>query len=235
MVVDAKPSSLFDRLHRVTGHPSESGMAWHRVNSKNAMFTTKGALLSLYRACAQATMRQTPTDPHTTHRSRPLEYGQQWSVDAYKHGTYSLAGNIYCDLFRDPSSYQVFAIFTKSRIADEICSKIDEFYGRHPHWKNAGRTTCRFICTDPEPSYMSRTFRNGYEVERTPPRDKHANGIAERTDGIVIAKANVALLAPVARAPQRYWDLAIMYACVTMAFNYHSAIDDSPYHMTVHW
>jgi hypothetical protein len=93
------------------------------------------------------------------------------------------------------------------------------------------------IRTDPEPSYMSRTFlecmaRHGYEVERTPPRDKHANGIAERTVGIVIAKANVALLALVPRAPQRYWDLAIMYACVTMVFNYNFAIDDSPYLMT---
>jgi hypothetical protein len=65
---------------------------------------------------------------------------------------------MYCDLFRDHSSYQVFAIFTKSRIADEICSKIDEFFGRHPQWKNAGSTTRRFIRTDPEPSYMSRTF-----------------------------------------------------------------------------
>jgi hypothetical protein len=71
----------------------------------------------------------------------------------------------------------------------------------------------------------------GYEVERTPPRDKHENGIAERTVGIIFAKANVALLAPVPRAPQIYWDLAILYACVTMAFNYNSAIDDSPYHM----
>jgi hypothetical protein len=45
----------------------------------------------------------------------------------------------------------------------------------------------------------------GYEVERTPPRDKHENGIAERTVGIIFAKANVALLAPVPRAPQIYW------------------------------
>jgi hypothetical protein len=70
------------------------------------------------------------------------------------------------------------------------------------------------IRTDPEPSYTSRT----------PPRDKHANGIAERTVGIVIATANVALLALVPRAPQRYWDLAIMYACVTMAFNYNTTL-----------
>jgi hypothetical protein len=222
----------------VTGHPGKSGMAWHRWNSKKATFTTKDASLSrtVCRACAQGTMRQTPSNPHSAHRQQTLEFGQQWSLDAHKHATYSLAGNMYCDMFRDHGSYYVYAIFTKSRVADELCGKIDEFFARHPPWKNAGCTSRRFIRTDPEPSYMSLPFlaymaRRGYEVERTPPRDKHANGIAERTVGIVVAKANVALLASVPRAPQRYWDLAIMYACVTMAFNCHSAIEDCPYHM----
>jgi hypothetical protein len=42
------------------------------------MFTTKDASLlrPVCRACAQAAIRQTLTDPHTTQRPRPLEYGQ---------------------------------------------------------------------------------------------------------------------------------------------------------------
>ena len=56
---------------------------------------------------------------------------------------------------------------------------------------------------------MSRQFlaclaSHNHEIERTAPRDKHAKGIAERTVGIITAKANVALLAPTPRAPQRY-------------------------------
>ena len=33
------------------------------------------------------------------------------------------------------------------------------------------------------------------------------------------------------RVPQKYWDLAFEYTCVTHAFNYHSAIKTSPYHL----
>ncbi len=47
--------------------------------------------------------------------------------------------------------------------------------------------------------------------------------------GLITAKTNVALLAPTARAPQKFWDLAIQYSCVTHSFNYSSAIDDSSY------
>ena len=166
----------------------------------------------------------------------PMEFGQQFSLDAYQHGSYSLAGNKYCDLFTDLGSRHVYPIFSKTRIADDLCERIDEFFDRHPQWKITGSMTRRFVRTDPEPSYMSRQFlaclaSHNYEIERTAPRDKHANGIAERTVGIITAKANVALLAPTPRAPQRYWDLAIQYACVTQSFNLHSAIEDSPYHL----
>jgi hypothetical protein len=165
-----------------------------------------------------------------------MEFGQQFSLDAYQHGSYSLAGNKYCDLFTDLGSRHVYPIFSKTRIADDLCERIDEFFDRHPQWKITGSMTRRFVRTDPEPSYMSRQFlaclaSHNYEIERTAPRDKHANGIAERTVGIITAKANVALLAPTPRAPQRYWDLAIQYACVTQSFNLHSAIEDSPYHL----
>ena len=213
-------------------------MAWHRKNSKNASFTNKDASLSrpVCRACAQGTMRQTSTNTHRSHRIMSSEFGQQFSLDAYQHGSYSLTGNKYCDLFTDLASRQVYPIFSKTRLAEDLCLRIDEFFDRHPQWKVPGSNARRFVRTDPEPSYMSRAFlacmsAHRYEVERTPPRDKHANGIAERTIGLITAKANVALLAPTPRVPQRYWDLAIQYACTTQSFNFHSAIDDSPYHL----
>ena len=31
--------------------------------------------------------------------------------------------------------------------------------------------------------------------------------------------------------PQKFWDLAFEYTCITHAFNYHSAIKTSPYHL----
>lgn len=154
-------------------------MAWHRKNSKNASFTNKDASLSrpVCRACAQGTMRQTPTNPHRTHRPMPMEFGQQFSLDAYQHGSYSLAGNKYCDLFTDLGSRHVYPIFSKTRIADDLCERIDEFFDRHPQWKITGSMTRRFVRTDPEPSYMSRQFlaclaSHNYEIERTAPRDK---------------------------------------------------------------
>jgi hypothetical protein len=59
MVADVEPSSLFDRLLCVTGHPGEGGIAWHRVNNKGATFTIKDASLSrpVCRARAQGAMR----------------------------------------------------------------------------------------------------------------------------------------------------------------------------------
>ena len=55
----------------------------------------------------------------------------------------------------------------------------------------------------------------GYQLERTPSRDKHAGGVAERAVGVIVAKANVAMLSPDNPVPQIYWDLAMTYACDT--------------------
>ena len=63
----------------------------------------------------QGTMRQTPTNPHRTHRPMPMKFGQQFSLDAYQHGSYSLAGGKYCDLFTDLDSRHVYPIFSKTR------------------------------------------------------------------------------------------------------------------------
>ena len=68
-------------------------------------------------------------------------------------------------------------------------------------------------------------------MEPTPPCDKHANGIAERAVGVLSMKCNITMQPLGTRVPQKYWDLAFEYTCVTHAFNYQSAIKTSPYHL----
>jgi hypothetical protein len=76
----------------------------------------------------------------------------------------------------------------------------------------------------------SFTASFGYRLERTPERDKHANGVAERTVGITAVKTNIAMLNPFPSVSAKYWDLAMTYACDTHSFNSNSRINDSPYH-----
>ena len=105
----------------------------------------------------------------------------------------------------------------------------------HPDWTtNSSREQVRFIRLDSESNYRSEEFLAftssiGYNLERTPVRDKHANGVAERTVGLISAKTNVAMMAPNPHAPQSYWDFAMAYACDTHSFNYSSIIGTSPY------
>ena len=86
---------------------------------------------------------------------------------------------------------------------------------------------------DPEKSYQSDTVLSfvcamGYKIERTPPRDKHAGGIAERRVGVITAKKNTAMLEY--GAPPSFWCKAMFKATQDLNFNYNSKIDDSPYH-----
>jgi hypothetical protein len=81
-------------------------------------------------------------------------------------------------------------------------------------------------------NYMSQEFLKllhdfGYEREETPPRDKHANGRAERTVGVVEVKINTTMLHT--SVPQAFWDLAMIYTCHIHAFNPHSRTGMSPY------
>lgn len=182
-------------------------------------------------------MHQTPTNPHRVHRSRPLLVGQQFTMDAYSHTVKSLHGFMYCDLLTCLASRQVFPVFTKNRNATELCTRISSVFNAHPEWKQTGEPVLRFIRIDPELNYHSEEFREcmhgfGYIVEKTPPRDKHAGGIAERQVGLITAKANIAMLSPTPPTPGKYWDAAMAYACVTQSFNYNSQIDTSPYHFT---
>ena len=62
-----------------------------------------------------------------------------------------------------------------------------------------------------ENNYRSELFRDfshsiGYALERTPVRDKHANGVAKRSVGIITAKTNVAMLTPDIQVPPMFWD-----------------------------
>ena len=94
---------------------------------------------------------------------------------------------------------------------------------------------CHTIRVDSEKCYRSEELTAcasavGYRIERTPARDKHANGIAERTVQTIETKTNIAMLAPTPPVPQKYWDLGMAYACVTHSFNYNHRINTSPYH-----
>jgi hypothetical protein len=64
-------------------------------------------------------------------------------------------------------------------------------------------------------------FSLGYRLERTPERDKHANGVAERTVGVIAVKTNIAMLYPFPSVPSKY------------SFDPNSRINDSPDHFII--
>ena len=117
----------------------------------------------------------------------------------------------------------------------------DIFFNSHPEWKNfvgskitlidvSAQTligTTSLTCID---AFLEVLSHFGYYREPTAPRDKHANGVAEHTVGLITAKANIAVLAFFSTVPQIYWDLAIDYACTTHSFNYCQKIT-SPYNL----
>jgi hypothetical protein len=74
-----------------------------------------------------------------------------------------------------------------------------------------GFTTSVYSVVSPSVVPISFTASFGYRLERTPERDKHANGVAERTVGIIAVKTNIAMLNPFPSVP-KYWDLAMTYA-----------------------
>ena len=103
------------------------------------------------------------------------------------------------------------------------------------HLEQTSRTrmpTC--LANSAESNYRSTEFLHctatySYKLERPPPRDKHANGIAERSVGLVTLKTNVAMLTPSPPVPPGFWDLAMEYACQTLSFCFNSRINTSPY------
>ena len=179
-------------------------------------------------------MRQTDTDHNRVHRPMISAPGCQFALDAYTHGHKSLSGFKHADILTDLATRRIYPVFTKDRSAQELCVRMISFFNSHPEWKNAGSTTDRFIRTDPEKCYESDSFQAvlaqfGYRREPTAPRDKHANGVAERSVGLATSKTNVAMLAPFPNVPHRYWDFAMDYACTTLSLNLVDKIHTSPY------
>ena len=117
-------------------------------------------------------------------------------------------------------------VYTKDRSAHELCAQSLKLFNQHPEWQYVHDTdTRRFIRLDPERNYRSNEFSafvssKGYQLERSPSRDKHAGGVAERPVGVIVAKTNVAMLSPDNPVPQIYWDLAMTYACDTASYNF---------------
>jgi hypothetical protein len=141
-------------------------------------------------------MPQTATDNRRTHRVPSGVAGSQFTLDAYSHGSASYRGFRYGDIFTDINTGASYAIMTKDRGAEELCLRSGALFDSRPEWRSTGSDIDRFIRVDPELSYQSIQFmqhasKYGYRVEATPPRDKHATGIADRAVGIISAKTNL--------------------------------------------
>ena len=72
--------------------------------------------------------------------------------------------------------------------------------------------------------YQSNKFAEfchslGYRIETSPTRDKHAHGVAKRSVGNIVTKANIAMLSNINHpCPQTFWPEAIEYACYSDGF-----------------
>ena len=212
-------------------------MAWHQKNSINAGFSPKDASAPrpVCPSCVYGGMTETRTDQYRVHRPPPDHPGQQWALDAYDNTRPSSKKYLYCDMLTDLCTGRIYPLFTKDRSAKELVHQISIFFALHPSWQNRYEDTDRFIRLDAERSYRSELFLAtaaafGYRLERTPERDKHANGIAERSVGVIATKTNIAMLQPAPAVPHKYWDLAMTYACDTHSFNPITRLGTSPYH-----
>ena len=83
-----------------------------------------------------------------------------------------------------------------------MCDRIAVFFDMHPaRLTNTSPDTARYIHVDPENNYKSEMFlrlmaQYKYYIEHSPTRDKHAQGIAERSVGVIATKTNIAMMAP---------------------------------------
>ena len=159
-------------------------------------------------------------------------------MDAFACGHTSHRGFKYCDVMRDGASQMIFCNFTKSRGAEEIVNAFTKLWNLNPNWKvfdhrQTDHLNPRFVRMDSETSYKSaeiRTFFSdiGYKIEHTPPRDKHAGSIAERTVGLSTGKMNTAMMGNM--APKSMWCWAMFKASQDLNYNYNEKIKTSPYH-----
>ena len=251
LYTNARPASTFEHVHNALGHPGDLIMQWHRKNTPGAYYTDEDANLprGLCNGCVLGGMRQRSTDHLRVHRAPPTYPGQQFALDAFTCTTPSRLGNNYCDIFTDLFTKVRYPVFTKNRTAAELCAKTAILFDLHPEWNrpdtNRSITTWtdedyknldpRFIRLDAESNYTSVEFLHCvakylYGLERTATRDKHANGSAERSNGLVAHKTNVAMLSPPIPVPLCFWDIAMEYTCQTLSFTYNSTLKTSPYY-----
>ena len=230
-------ASPFDNLHAITNHAGSYALHWHRSNSVNANFTSKDerAYRPLCQGCVLGSSRQMGTDHHKAHRPKPVTPGHHFTMDAYSHHVPSTHGHYYTDIIKDRASGMLYSIFTKDRSADSLIASLTRLFNNHPHWSYVDGITLKTIRLDSEGAYISDKFRTwtaskGFTLEFTPPRDKHAGGIAERSVGLAVLKANEAMMGSTVRCPMPMWPHAIQYAIDTANFNPNSTVADSAYH-----
>ena len=112
---------------------------------------------------------------------------------------------------------------------------MSELFFAHPDWKPNSSVVDRKTKVDMEAGYQSAEFREfchtlGYRIESSPTRDKHAHGVAERSVGNIVTKANIAMLENITHPfPQTIWSDAILYACHYDGFGHKHKIGISPY------
>ena len=238
LMTHTKSISKYDEVHLALGHPGHKGMEWHRRNTINANYTQEDAdmVRPVCEGCIYGGMRQTATDHIREHRQNPIRPGQIFVMDAYSHKHKSFRGMYYADIFRDLATQMIYVIYTKNRLAVELVDQMGRELDKHPEWAlNIEINQRRFFRVDAESNYRSEEFKaflakRFYTIEKTPSRDKHAGGIAERTVGVLSLKTNIAMITPDPRVPDKYWELAMTYAADTLGFNFSEAIGTSPYH-----
>lgn len=233
--------SPYNELHRVTGHGSILNQQWHRKNSVNAEYTPKDALINsqiICSVCVRANMRRSGVDPHREHRPEIFRPGQQFTIDGYTHPYVSRGGNSYADIVTDLASKAIYALPSKTKTALEFIASMEKLFTQNPDWfVDRKHEDDRFYRVDPEGKYISDlviSFMSGkgYRIERTPPRDKSAGGVAESSVGRIENATNTAMLAVIPQVPQSFWDHAMTYAANTLNINYSSSIGTSPYTYT---
>ena len=211
--VIVRPKSLYEDVHALTCHRGYTGMQWHQKNTIGANCTDKDAasVRGICQGCALESSHQYPTNQHYVKSDTPYDPGQQFVVDAFTHHSIRIGGFVY--VFTDVASRQVYPVLV------ELTEMMSKLFFAHPEWKPNGTAIDRKIKVDMETGYQSQDFKEychslGYRIETSPTRDKHAHGVAERSVGNILIKANIAMMGDINNPyPQTYWPDAIQYAC----------------------
>ena len=107
----------------------------------------------------------------------------------------------------------IYCNFIRNRSAEELVKSFTKLWNLNPSWlvydaANPDPLNPRFIRMDSESACTSEDVldfaaQRGYKIEFTAPRDKHAEGIAERMIGFVTSKTNSAIMEY--GAPPAFW------------------------------